>query len=88
MIARAGGDVAVFGGVRDRIAHVGDAALIEQVDDQLGFVEALEIGHFRRVAGLDQRLEPGLDQVGDAAAQHGLLAEQVGLAFFAGSWSR
>ncbi len=47
------------------------------------FVQALEIGHFRGVAGFDQRLEPGLDQVGDAAAQHGLLAEQVGFAFLA-----
>ena len=46
-------------------------------------MEALEIGHFGRIAGLDQRLEPGLDQVGEAAAQHGLLAEQVGLAFLA-----
>ena len=46
-------------------------------------MEAFEIGHLRGVAGLDQRLEPGLDQGGDAAAQHGLLAEQVGLAFLA-----
>ena len=31
------------------------------------------------VAGLDQRLEPGLHERGEAAAQHDLLAEQVGL---------
>ena len=30
-------------------------------------------------AGPDERVEPGLDQLGDAAAEHGLLAEQVGL---------
>ena len=46
------------------------------------FVEAFEIGHFGRVARLDQRLEARLDQVGEAAAQHRLLAEQIGLAFF------
>src|SRR5690606_27780818 len=79
---RAGGDVAVFGGVGARIAHVGDPAFIEQVDDQLGLVQALEIGHLRSVAGLDQRLKPGLDQVGDAAAEHGLFAEEVGFALF------
>jgi hypothetical protein len=45
-------------------------------------VEALEIGHFGGVAGLDQRLEARLDEVGKAAAQHRLLAEQVGLALF------
>ena len=55
--ARAGDIFAVFGGVRDRIIHVGDAALIDEVDDQLHFVQAFEIGHLRRIAGLDQRLE-------------------------------
>ena len=79
---RAGGDVAIFGGIADRIAHVGDAAFIHQIDDQLHFVEAFEIGHFRRVTRFDQRFEPSLDQVGQAAAKHGLLAEQVGFAFF------
>ena len=68
--------------LRDRVVHVGDAALVDQVDDQLHLVQALEIGHLRRVAGLDQRLVAGLDQLDQAAAQHGLLAEQVGLAFF------
>src|SRR3546814_11762396 len=48
----------------------------------LGFVEAFEIGHFGGVARLDQRFETRLDQVGDAAAEHGLFAEQVGFALF------
>jgi hypothetical protein len=42
-------------------------------------VQALEVRHLGLVAGLDERLEPGLHQRGEAAAQHGLLAEQVGL---------
>ena len=44
-------------------------------------MKAFEIGHFRSVAGLGQGLEAGHDEVGQAAAQHRLLAEQVCLAF-------
>ena len=33
--ARATGKIAVLGGVRDRVAHVRDLALVDQVDDQL-----------------------------------------------------
>ena len=39
----------------------------------------LEVGDLGLVASLDQGLEAGLDQVGDAATQDSLLAEQVGL---------
>ena len=69
--------------LRDRVVHVGDAALIDQVDDQLDLVQTLEIGHFGLVPGLDQRLEPHADQFDQAAAQHRLLAEEVGFAFLA-----
>ena len=62
VMIRAGLVVAVLGGVADRVAHVGEAALVDQVDDQLHLVQALEIGHLGRVAGLDQRLVAGLDQ--------------------------
>ena len=72
--------VAVLGGVGNRIAHGGDAALVDQIDDQLDLVQALEIGHLRRVAGLDQGLVGGHDEGRDAAAEHRLLAEEVGLA--------
>ncbi len=40
----ASGVVAVFGGVRDAVPHVVEAALIHQVDDQLQLVQALEVG--------------------------------------------
>src|SRR5512132_771617 len=73
------GVVAVLGRVRHRVAHAGQAALVHQVDDQLELVQALEVGHLGLVAGLGQGLEAGLDQGGGAAAEHGLLAEQVGL---------
>ena len=75
---RAAGVVAELGRVRDAVPHVVQAALVEQVDDQLQFVHAFEVGHFRLVAGFDQRFERGLDQGADAAAQDDLLAEQVG----------
>ena len=56
-----------------------EAALADQVDDQLQLVEALVVGDLGLVAGLDERLEAGLHELGDAAAEHGLLAEEVGL---------
>ena len=61
--ARAARVIAVFGGVRNRIAHVAEAALIDEIDDQLQFVQALEIGDFRGVAGFDQGFEAGADQL-------------------------
>ena len=39
----------------------------------------LKVGHLGLVASLHQRIEAGVDQLGNAAAQHGLLAEQIGL---------
>src|SRR5574343_1590480 len=80
---RTGHVLAVFGVVRDRVVHVGDAALVHQVDDQLQFVQALEVGHFRGVASFNQGFEAHLDQLDGTAAQNGLLAEQVGIGFFA-----
>src|SRR5215472_340166 len=66
-------------GVRDRPVHLGQAALIHEVHDQLHLVQTLEVGHLGLVARLDQGVETRLDQLGDAAAEHDLLAEQVGL---------
>src|SRR5437867_659851 len=74
--------VAVLGGVADRVAHVGNPALVDQVDDQLHLVEALEVRHLGRVAGLDQRLEAGADELGQPAAEDRLLAEEIGLGLF------
>ena len=60
--ARPAGDVAVLGGVGDRVAHAGDALLVHEVDDELQLVQALEVGRLGLVAGLDERLEPGLHE--------------------------
>src|SRR5574343_887765 len=80
---RTGHVLAVLGVVRDRVVHVGDAAFVHQVDNQLQFVQALEISHFRRVTSFGQGFEAHLDQLDGTAAEHGLFAEQVGFGFFA-----
>ena len=59
---------APLGGVGDRIVHVGNAALVDQIDDQLHLVQAFEIGLLRRIAGIDQRLGAGPDELDQAAA--------------------
>ena len=71
--------VAVLGGVADAEAHEVEAAAIHQVDDELELVHRLEVGELGLVAGLDERLERHLHQRRGAAAQDGLLAEEVGL---------
>src|SRR5437763_3341992 len=73
------GVVAVLGGVRDREVHARDAVLVHEVHDQLQLVQALEVRRLRLVAGAHEGLEAGLDEFDDAAAQHYLLAEQIGL---------
>ena len=55
--ARAAGVVAVFGGVADAVAHVAEAAFLDEVHDEFEFVEALEVGDLGGVAGFDQSLE-------------------------------
>jgi hypothetical protein len=55
--ARARDVVAVLGGVGDRPALLGDAALPHEVDDELELVQHLEVGDLGLVAGLDERLE-------------------------------
>ena len=72
----------MFGGVADGIAHVAEAAAINQINDQLQLVHAFEISDFGLIAGIDQRFEAGLDQFADAAAEDCLFAKKIGLGFF------
>ncbi len=71
----------VFGGVADGVIHIGNAALVHKIHDELHLVQTLEICHLRRVTGFDQNVVTAFDQLYQAPAQHHLLAEQVGLAF-------
>ena len=80
---RAADIFAVFRVVRDRIIHVGDTAFIDQINDQLEFVQALKVRHFWRVTRFNERFVTGFDQLNGAATQNRLFAEQIGLSLFA-----
>src|SRR5690606_24962757 len=69
-------------GVGDRPALLGDATLPHQVDDELELVQHLEVGDLRLVASLGQGLEAVLNELRHTAAEHSLLAEEVGLGLF------
>src|SRR3546814_12795134 len=56
----------------------GKVALVDVVSDQLQFVQARGGGDVGLVAGVHQLLPAGLRQLGGAAAEHRLFAEQVG----------
>ena len=73
--ARTAGVVAVLGGVADGIAHVVQAAAVDEIDDQLEFVEAFEVGDLGLVTGFHQGFETSFDQGADATAQNRLFAE-------------
>src|SRR5262249_46821439 len=77
--ARTTGIVAVLGRVTDRVAHVAEPALIEEVDNELELMQTLEIRDLRLISGFDQRLESGLYQRADSAAKHRLFAKQIAL---------
>ena len=80
--ARAAREVAVLGRVGDELVHLGEAAFVQQVDDELQLVQALVVRDFGLIAGFHQRLEALEHELGRAAAEHGLLAEQIRLGLF------
>ena len=53
---------APFGGVGDGVVHVLDAAAVEEVDDELEFVEDFEVGELGLVAGFGEDFEAALDE--------------------------
>src|SRR5208337_700013 len=56
------GEVAIFGGVGDGVAHAREAAFVDEIDDQLDLVETLEVGDLGLVAGLDKGFKALLDE--------------------------
>src|SRR2546430_5996947 len=77
--AGSAGEIAVLGGLADELMHLGEPALVQQVDDQLQLVQALVVGHLGLIARFHQRLEALHNELGGAATQHRLLAEQIRL---------
>ena len=69
-------------GLGDELEHAGDAAFVEQVDDQLQLVQYFVVGDLRLVTGFHQHFKTGLNQGRCATAQHCLFAEQIGFGFF------
>src|SRR5215813_8761861 len=80
--ARAGGVIAMLGGVTDGITHVAEAAAIDEINDQLQFVEAFEIGDFRLIAGVRECFETCFNELTHAAAKNCLLPKKVCFCFF------
>src|SRR5712692_153434 len=76
------GEVTVLGSVGNGVAHTAQPTLVDQVDNQLHLVQALEIGDLGLIAGLDQSFESFLDEGRQPAAEHGLFAEKITLGFF------
>src|SRR5574340_1113313 len=56
------GEVAVLGGIANGVSHVGYAAFIYEIDYELHLMEAFEIRHLRRVAGLNRRFKASGDE--------------------------
>ena len=80
--ARACGVVTVLRGIADGVAHVAEAAAIDEIYDKFEFVEAFEIGDFRLIARFGERFETRFDQSADTAAEDGLFAEKIRFGFF------
>lgn len=76
-------EAAPFGGVADGLAHLGEATVVDEVSDEFGFVDALEVGGFGAVSGGDEGFIAGFEEFGDASAEDGLFAEEIAVGFFA-----
>src|SRR3954471_4672649 len=77
--ARAPRHLAVLRSVTDGVVHRRDAALVDEVDDQLHLVQRLEVCALRLVTRFDERLEAVADQLDQTAAEYDLLAEEIRL---------
>src|SRR6185436_18557077 len=79
---RTTGNITVFGRRTDRISHVGNTTLVNQIYDQFYLMQALEIGHLRRIAGFHERLVAGLNKGREPSTEHNLFPEEIGFGFF------
>ena len=74
-----GAVIAVLRRVGDRVTHLGEAALVDEVDDQLHLVAGLEVRHLRRIASLNEGIEARVDELTDTTTKNRLLAEEIRL---------
>jgi len=64
------GHIPVLGRVANGVAHVRDAALIDQVNNELHLMNALKVGHLWCIARLDQRFKAGPHKLSQATTQN------------------
>ena len=77
------GEISILCSIRDRIPHLRKASFVNEINNQLGLVEYLQIRHLRCIARLDKGFKPGLDKGGHPTAEHRLFSEQVRFSLFA-----
>ena len=76
---RTGNIITELSRVGNRVAHALETGLIDEVDNELHLVDALEICVSRIIARLNQRIETCLHQCANTAAEDSLLTEEIGL---------
>ena len=52
---------------------------MNEIDDELEFVETFEVRKLRRIAGANERIETGANELACATAKNRLLTKKVGL---------
>src|SRR5439155_786648 len=76
------GEIAPLCGIGNQVAHTCDSCFVDHIDNEFQFVQAFEVGQFRRVTSANQSLERGSNKRSCSAAQYCLLPEKIGLRFF------
>src|SRR6202011_4814706 len=76
---RSAGQVTVLGSLADELVHLRQAPFVQEIHDELQLVQTLVVRNLGLIAGFDQGFESLDHELRSAAAQHSLLAEQIGL---------
>ncbi len=76
-----GGVIAVLGGITNRIAHVGKTALVDKINDELHFMDALKVRHLWLVPCFNEGIKARFHQRGNSPTENRLFAKEIGLCF-------
>jgi len=61
--------------------HSGNSGFMNEIDNELQLVEALEVGQLRGIAGAHECFESSPNELARPAAEHGLFAKQIRFRF-------
>src|SRR5438034_8503660 len=75
------GQLAPFSGIRNQSAHSRESRFVNEIDNELEFVQTFEVGELGRIAGADECVEAGTNQPDGTDTQHRLLAKKISLSF-------